>query len=315
MHAIDYEMQETSCPLCNSQDCTFFCSTSDRLNVADELFTFVRCNQCNLVYQNPRVTPETINVFYPSHYFSSRPGRNVRHQKRAERIVQKKCDIIESYTTQPGSLLEIGSANGDFLASLQKQGWDVQGIEVSPDAVEYSRTQYGLNVFQGEFLERPDDGTRFDIIVMWAVLPHIHNPVPTVARASELLASNGKLIILCANIESLAAERMGNEWGHLDLPRHYCMWSPDTLRTLYEKSGLRIDDIMHHDDIYNSGLILRWFKPILYSTVHGPAGFPTKLLRYAVHHLNQVLTKPILAKARMQNRGGIVTVVGSKPGK
>lgn len=89
-----------------------------------------------LFYQNPRVPPSTIGTFYPGKYFSSRPGRGRRGKGCVEKKVRLKCNLVERFVSPPGKLLEIGSANGDFLVSMRKRGWDVQGVEPSYDAAE-----------------------------------------------------------------------------------------------------------------------------------------------------------------------------------
>src|SRR5690554_2037345 len=113
-------MEKTACPLCDADDYQVFGRATDRFLVVEDAFTFVVCNRCGLVYQNPRVSPSSIAFFYPEQYFSSRPGRNVKQLEKARIISERKCDLVERFVPQRGKLLEIGSANGDFLATLQQ---------------------------------------------------------------------------------------------------------------------------------------------------------------------------------------------------
>jgi SAM-dependent methyltransferase len=253
-----------------------------------------------------------MGVFYPQDYFSSRPGRNAKRSAVSLRQTNAKCRLVDSFAPKPGGLLEVGSANGDFLVAMRDRGWEVQGVELSPDASEFSRRQHGLTVSTGELPERPDDGTRFDMIVLWAVLPHIANPVETISCAERLLAEEGRLMICCANIESYASRSMKDRWAHLDQPRHYCHWSPETLRRLYASSGLVITRTVFHDDIFDSQFVLPWLSPLTTIADDRPGISLRKLTRRASEELNKLLTRPIAAWARARQRGGILTVVGTR---
>src|SRR5207249_2479651 len=48
-----------------------------------------------------------------------------------------------------GKLLEIGCGGGSFLAGMRDLGWEVEGIDFDPVAVDHARRQYGLDVRHG----------------------------------------------------------------------------------------------------------------------------------------------------------------------
>ncbi len=310
--ALPFDTETVACPLCGSEDAEFLGKAKDRLRLTNHDFTNVRCVRCRLVYQNPRVTPTTIAKFYPTSYYSSRPGRNDTRQSRSEAKVRRQCNMATRTSHDPGRLLEVGSANGDFLVGMRTLGWEVEGVEISSDAAEFSRTMHHLRVFHGQLTDRPDDGGQFDLIAFWGVLPHIPNPVPVISSASRLLAPGGRVLICCANIDSFAAHYMDNKWGHWDLPRHYCMWSPDTLRILLQGAGIAVTGVVHHDDVFHSNLTLRPLYRMARLSDHKQGITVRKVVKAVARCVNRVLTRPILAAARRKNRGGIVTVVGQK---
>ncbi len=309
----NFRLEPTVCPLCGAVDHTVLREAPDRLGVSDQQFRLVRCRACTLVYQNPRVAPDTIGVFYPetyAHYQVTTPARRRRGGAELERSLRHKCELVKRLCPTPGRLLEVGSANGDFLAGMQAAGWQVDGVEISGQAVEACRKVHGIETFHGEALDRPDNGARFDVIVLWAVLPHISRPVETTRALARLLAPGGRLIMLCANIDSIVADCMGSDWGHLDQPRHYTMWSPRTLVALYQTAGLKVEETIFHDDVYWSGLTLKFLKPICGIKATRTSPILLKAIRYAAIRLNRWLTVPVLARHRRIGRGGIVTVSG-----
>lgn len=87
-----------------------------------------------------------------------------------------------------------------------------------------------------------------------------------------------------------------------------------TLRRLYERAGLRVDEVICHDDIYNSNMILPWLHPFVMRTRQygGSLGFCLRVLRGFVLRVNSLLVNPVLTRDRRAGEGGIITVVGVK---
>ena len=309
-----FRTELTNCALCGLDQGSVLFQAGDRLGVTSTPFTFVRCTNCGLVYLNPRVTPETIGTFYPDYSFSSRPGRRARGAAQAARKVARKCSLIESFAPNPGTLLEIGSANGDFLKAMQERGWCVEGVEISAQAAQYSRETHKVVVYEGDLLGRPDDGRRFDVIVLWAVMPHISDPISTIRAAERLLTPAGRIIVCCCNIDSEVADRMRERWGHLDTPRHYCMWSPSTLAKLYAAAGLKVVAVRHHYEIFHAHLVFPWrgrFR-LTGRRLSRLVRWLTYPMRALAGCLNTTLTRRAVVAAQLAGRGGIITVVGQR---
>ena len=303
-----FNMEPVRCPLCNSNRYKSLYNSKDRLRLTDYVFCFVKCISCGLVYQNPRVQPDDIGHFYPGWYYAKR--------EHSARKLKVKCELIARAKTGVGSLLEVGSANGDFLNHIGGLGWYVEGVETSEDGIKYSRDKYNIqNLHCGELVERVDNGVRFDIIVLWGVLPHIPNPVATIMHASELLKDSGVLIICCANIDSIPANIMKDNWGHLDLPRHYCMYSPTSLQKLLETANLQADTIIFHENLWNSNInifALRPFSIVNDMLYAGGNNLMKKVIKRVAHKTSRVLSNPLLLMSRLFGRGGIMTVFSTK---
>src|SRR5262245_48405259 len=78
------------CPLCDSERADPFLSAP--ADSADTRYHLVRCRECQLVYLNPRPTPESIAQFYPEDYEAYRPkgmgrGWRGRLRRRLEGLV------------------------------------------------------------------------------------------------------------------------------------------------------------------------------------------------------------------------------------
>jgi hypothetical protein len=70
------------------------------------------------------------------------------------------------------------------------------------------------------------------------VLEHLPDPLAALARARELLADGGRLVIETQDVESRAARLLGRRWHHYKHAEHLVHFSPATLRRALEHSGL-----------------------------------------------------------------------------
>jgi SAM-dependent methyltransferase len=102
------------------------------------------------------------------------------------------------------------------------------------------RQNFKLNVRAGSLVEQKYPADYYDAIVLSHVIEHVHDPCVLLTECCRILKPEGKVILLTPNIESLGYQTFGSDWVHLDPPRHLHLFSPTTLRTLGENSGLTI---------------------------------------------------------------------------
>jgi SAM-dependent methyltransferase len=92
----------------------------------------------------------------------------------------------------------VGTGCGFFLAAAKNRGWEVRGIEPSPQSVEVARQQNVLDVFHGT-LEEYYRNEQFDVITFINVLDHSSMPWVEIGRASELLRPGGLIYLRFPN--------------------------------------------------------------------------------------------------------------------
>lgn len=138
-----------------------------------------------------------------------------------------------------GKLLEIGCAYGFFLREARRR-FEVFGVEVAPAAVAHCHASGLTNVRQGELdaewlaLHGP-----FDAIAMLDVIEHIDDVGGTMELALRHLRPGGVLLVTTGDWSSRFARVMGASWRLIAPPLHLWYLTPDSLRRLFARFGLR----------------------------------------------------------------------------
>jgi SAM-dependent methyltransferase len=139
-----------------------------------------------------------------------------------------------------GRLLDVGCATGEFLAYMAEHDWEVQGVEPSHTAVQVARQEYGLNVFAGDLAQAQLPERHFDVVTLWDVLEHLHDPRAELAEVHRILDDDGLLVMQIPNTRSLDAALFGTFWIGLDMPRHLYLFFPESLEAMLARSGFHI---------------------------------------------------------------------------
>jgi SAM-dependent methyltransferase len=234
------EWEFPKCLLCGSPHARPFVSGLDIHAPQRGLrFQVLCCSDCGLCYTSPRPTSETIAAFYPANYGPHRILQKHRECSPLRRWtgLRKEREWLPWYGQ--GRLLDFGCGSGSWLARMQRQGWDVTGVEMSAEAAERGRKELGVPILTGTLPHRDLASRQFDVITMWNSLEHVHEPAETLAEARRLLAPEGKLLVSVPNLASLSFRWFGEAWYGLDLPRHLVHFTPDTLTRMLRLAGFQ----------------------------------------------------------------------------
>jgi 2-polyprenyl-3-methyl-5-hydroxy-6-metoxy-1,4-benzoquinol methylase len=138
-----------------------------------------------------------------------------------------------------GYLLDVGCGGGAFLKRLTESGWQAEGIDFDPAAVEHARSK-GLHVRLGSLEEQRYPDNHFDAITMSHVIEHIHEPLRLLQECHRILKPKGYLVIATPNSRSWGHKLYKACWMPLDPPRHLQLFSPQSLLHLAEESGFTV---------------------------------------------------------------------------
>jgi 2-polyprenyl-3-methyl-5-hydroxy-6-metoxy-1,4-benzoquinol methylase len=198
-------------------------------------FSVVRCKNCSFCFV-PLFYREKIS--YKEYKDESvaaqvRAGNNwIKEQRHLLRY-----DLIRKYK-QSGSLFDIGSGWGHFLATGKKLGYNVYGVELANQPYLYSRNELNLPVDRIDFLQM-EESKKFDVLTMWDVLEHIDLPDKFIEKCSQLQNSGAYLFIQVPQIDSYISKRFKESWKMISLD-HVNYFSKDTMKKLLQQYSYEI---------------------------------------------------------------------------
>ena len=164
----------------------------------------------------------------------------VYHWVRRVMLARKARLVKHNSRLSQGSLLDIGTGTGYFPHFMQERGWHVSAIEKSPQARQFAKEHFELDVAAPEALNEFADKS-FDVITLWHVMEHLEHLNETWETLKRILKDQGILIIAVPNPTSFDAEKYKEMWGCLRCSptlvafqslRHAAVWSQTRLYSL-----------------------------------------------------------------------------------
>jgi SAM-dependent methyltransferase len=135
----------------------------------------------------------------------------------------------------PGPVLDVGAGEGTLLDALQARGREATGLE----------RDSGRPDFRDEPIEDIEGDGQWAAVVLWHALEHLPRPGIAIREAARLLRPGGVIAIAIPNNASLQARAFGDEWLHLDLPRHLVHLSTRSLTDGLTAAGFRVERVSY----------------------------------------------------------------------
>jgi 2-polyprenyl-3-methyl-5-hydroxy-6-metoxy-1,4-benzoquinol methylase len=221
-------------------------------------YRLVRCRRCGFVCVGHRPTIRAIGEYYssPSQYDVWESELEPRRRMWSSRV-----NLLGTRGVH-GSLLDVGTGIGQFLAVVQPLVDRVSGTEVSTSACEVAKRLYDLDIRHG-VLEDISFAERFDVITLFHVVEHVDNPSETLSTCVRLLNDQGLIVmavpneirglrfvlarLLCRVAPGLIRRPFFTPPIDLNVPDqeiHLNYFTPKSATRLFEACGLEIEAIL-----------------------------------------------------------------------
>lgn len=207
----------TQCPICHGAKL--------RYRFTFQNYPIYECADCGLEFMHPQPDDATLQRIYDSHYFLG--SEDAEAQERTYDLKQRTaalyCDTLNRRLDgRTGRLLEIGCGWGDFLLEAHRRGFEVNGIEFSPDATAVANKRLGAErVKSGVLEENSFPPGCFDVIAFFDVIEHVRDPRQFLDRVGRLIRPGGMVMIVAPSLDSLSARLLGRHWMEYKIEHIY----------------------------------------------------------------------------------------------
>lgn len=213
-------------------------------------FTVIDCECCQFKHVVPLPKLQELETVYTHEYYTQeKPFYIERYLEDKEwwnAVYNERYDVLEKHLGgRKGSILDVGSGPGLFLAMGAKLGWRAKGVEPSLKAVLYSKQELGLdvdNIFLNE--DTALSLGQFDVVHMGEVLEHLSDPDGMLKITHSLINPGGLLTLIVPNdfnpFQLILRDHVGMEPWWVAPPHHLNYFSHESLRKLVERVGFEV---------------------------------------------------------------------------
>lgn len=235
----------------------------------------VRCPACRTLFMNPRPSQQDIARHYDAGLtytaWAHDAGLRAAMWRRRMRLVPRR--------SKAGTLLDIGTGDGEFLNAAREAGYECTGTEISVTGARRAMEQ-GHRMLVGSLGDLDFGGDTFDVITAWHVFEHLPDPLTAAERVHALLKPDGVLLCAVPNESNrLIKSRLtrdphpfGDGTFKPGAEIHLTYFQPATLRTLFRRAGFQVLGF-GVDDVYVRRPLGKRLKTAAHRLVCGLSGW------------------------------------------
>ena len=263
-------------------------------------YEMVCCRACGLI-QLSRVISEGRKgsliwegEFWDKPDLSYEQGRMGRHKKL--------LSLLKRYEVTGGQLLDVGCSFGGLLNVAMEMGFSVCGVDVSPVAIDYLRSECHIEAFYSVVDAAQKKGL-FDVVVCRSTLFYFRSPIEALRHMRDALKPKGLLVIetqinrawiikLIKRMEKFCGRKLVSQSTLQSLiDSSFYSFGTNNLTFMLQRAGFNIIGL--HNSYYG----LLQLKPTLYSTAIALAKAVLNVLSFViwVASLGHYKTAPVVA--------------------
>lgn len=227
----------------------------DHLKIESNQNNVTSCEDCGLIFNNPRPNDE----FIQRNYCEGGYYANFMPDDKWVLMWRKRIARVQKYLKR-GRVLDISAGVGTSIQTLKAAGFDASGTEISTEAIAKAKSLYNID------LQRcyPDDlvceDESLDALMMWHVFEHLPFPGHTLKNLAKKIKTDGYLFIAVPNnslqklifkpkywfssrkekIEALVPDAPYKETFD---EIHLIHFTPESLKAIVEQAGFKVVEL------------------------------------------------------------------------
>jgi SAM-dependent methyltransferase len=240
-----------------------FENLEDRLGYVPGRWAFWRCRECRSAVLSPFPKADQVAAFYPPVYsFRLDLGRDSAWRRFFAQLEYRLYfgpqyeaqvkRVLRGVGWRDGAgrrLLDVGCGRGLRLMAFRRRGFDVQGMDLQPDVVEFLRKELEVPAVCADIQELATcfSPESFDLITAFFVLEHVPSVAAVLENCFRLLKPGGWFVGAVPFIDSVQAGLFKDRWiNATEAPRHLSLPTRTGMEIVCRRTGY--DQISVHPD-------------------------------------------------------------------
>ena len=185
---------------------------------------------------------------YLPHFLNKKNLITIIYSIAKKQMHRKKFEWMSRHLNPNSSVLDFGCGNGDFVNYLRAKSVTAYGYDPN---IKFNLDSPGYLSNKANWA-----GNKYDIIFLWHVLEHTHDPFVLLQSLKKSLTKSGKIFIAIPNFKSFDSKYYRKYWAGYDLPRHLWHFSRRSIYQIAEQNNFKIikEKSLYLDAIYVSFL-------------------------------------------------------------
>lgn len=197
---------------------------------------------CGLCFASPQPSQSELNRAYTELYYPSEGAPKVPLENTPYEVVRQAFQHLEARLGELKGkrLLDYGCGSGHLLRVGVEHGMQPNGIEPDSNArIAAARLPHARIYANLDELRIAETAPRFDLICLWTVIEHLHEPWTDLSRLQSVLRPGGWLLITTMDIRCLRARIERERWSNYVNPTHLYYFDRTSLERTIRAAGFQ----------------------------------------------------------------------------
>jgi 2-polyprenyl-3-methyl-5-hydroxy-6-metoxy-1,4-benzoquinol methylase len=264
--------------------------------IPEEIYLQMRCKKCGLLFVDSVIDDEYIKINHQGEIRSWDVIEDMLETFEKQRYPSLRVCInrISKHKNKlsGNKLFDVGCSLGTFLSLAKSDGFDVYGVDLAPEFIEYVKKNITKNAHCG-FLDEIDFSQEFfDVITFWETMEHMADIRRFLFNVNSILKNDGiiafsvptshyvlmKIFLFEKFFSKLGLTNRFSLRDKLLIQSHVYSFSTKSLKILLKSTNFEIVEILPlgkasiktKGSLYNFGIsILNKLSQILFFVSHG----------------------------------------------